>query len=97
MPTYKNHATAPECQPPVCYLLPAFWHWFGSWLTPARGCQAAMLPNGAAEESRCGKFPEQDQQTTQLRGRYEFSTDASIRAGENRTVKAGVSPLVGRH
>ena len=56
-----------------------------------------MLPNGAAEESRCGKFPEQDQQTTQLRGRYEFSTDASIRAGENRTVKAGVSPLVGRH
>lgn len=60
-PTYKNHATAPELQPPVCFL-PAIWCWSDSWLTPARGCQAAMLPNGAGVKSASGPFPEQDQQ-----------------------------------
>lgn len=60
-PTDKSHATAPECQPPVCCFLPAFWHWFGSWLTPTRGCQADMLPNGAGVKSASGPFPEQDQ------------------------------------
>lgn len=60
-PTYKNHATAPECQPPACCLLPAIWLWPGSWLTPARGCQAAMLPNGAGRESGERLFSEQDQ------------------------------------
>jgi len=60
-PTSKNHATAPEFQPPVCCLLPAFWYWLGSWLTPARGRQAAMLPNGAGLKSASGRFSEQDQ------------------------------------
>lgn len=64
-PTYKNHATAPECQPPVSCLLPAIWLWLGSWLTPARDCQAAMLPNGAGVKSASGRFFEQDQQTHQ--------------------------------
>jgi len=64
-PTCKNHATAPEFQPPVCCFLPAFWHWLGSWLTPARGRQAAMLPNGAGVESASGRFSEQDQQINQ--------------------------------
>jgi hypothetical protein len=61
-PTCKNHATAPEFQPPVCCLLPVVLHWLGSWLTPTRGCQAAMLPNGAGVESASEPFPEQDQQ-----------------------------------
>ena len=61
VPTYKNQATAPEFQPPVCCLLPAFWNWLGSWLTPTRGCQAAMLPNGAGVRSTSGRFSEQDQ------------------------------------
>ena len=59
--TCQKHATAPEFQPPVCCLLPAIWQWFGSCLTPTRGCQAAMLPNGAGQESGSGQFSEQDQ------------------------------------
>ena len=39
-PTCKNHATAPEWQPPACCFLPAIWHWPGSWVTPMR-----RLPN----------------------------------------------------
>ena len=60
-PTCKNHATAPEFQPTVCCFLPASWYWLGSWLTPTRGCQAAMLPNGAGVKSASGRFSEQDQ------------------------------------
>ena len=70
-PAYKNHATAPEFQLPVCCLLPAIWHWLGSWLTPARGCQAAMLPNGAVRGSADWWFPEQDQQIMQSSRRLE--------------------------
>jgi len=57
-----GNATAPEFQPPVYCLLPAIWHWLGSWLTPARGCQAAMLPNGAGVGSGRGWFYGQDQE-----------------------------------
>lgn len=48
-PTYKNHATAPELQPPVCCFLPAMLHELGSWLIPTR-----RLPNGYVTERSWG-------------------------------------------
>jgi hypothetical protein len=35
-PTYKNHATAPEVRPPVCWYLIGVLLWSGSLLTPTR-------------------------------------------------------------
>jgi hypothetical protein len=48
---YKNHATAPEFQPPAYHLLPVILLWPGSWLTPI-----GWLPNqDVTERSLTGK------------------------------------------
>jgi len=47
----SGKATAPECQPPVCCFLPAWFRWLGSWVNPTR-----LLPNGyISERYRRGK------------------------------------------